>query len=167
VTRSVESLGALRIFHPADPERTVVTAGAPWFMTLFGRDALLTGWMMLPVDPLLALGTLRTLAELQGRRVDPLSEEEPGKILHELRSGPEGQFVLGDGTIYYGSVDATPLFVMLLGELYRWGFDPARLDDLLPHAWRALEWLERYGDAEAAALPQQAAASTQMASHGA
>jgi glycogen debranching enzyme len=146
LTRSVESLGALRIFHPSDPERTVIAAGAPWFMTLFGRDALLTSWMMLPLDPSLALGTARTLAELQGQQVNPLSEEQPGRILHELRSGPAHEFGLGHGNIYYGSADATPLFAMLVGELHRWGIDPHRLDALLPHVWRALEWIENFGD---------------------
>jgi glycogen debranching enzyme len=148
LTRSVESLGALRIFHPSDPERTVIAAGAPWFMTLFGRDALLTSWMMLPLDPSLALGTARTLAELQGRRVNPLSEEQPGRILHELRSGPAHEFSLGHGNIYYGSADATPLFAMLVGEMHRWGIDPHRLDALLPHVWRALEWTEAFGDVD-------------------
>jgi glycogen debranching enzyme len=148
LARSMDSLGALRIFHPDDPERTVIAAGAPWFMTLFGRDSLLTGWMMLPLDPMLALGTVRTLAELQGREVNPISEEQPGRILHEVRSGPAGEFVLGEGNAYYGSVDATPLFVMLVGELYRWGVPPARLDDLLPNVWAALDWMARFGDAD-------------------
>lgn len=146
LTRSVDSLGALRIFHPSDPDRTVVAAGAPWFMTLFGRDSLLTSWMMLPLDPDLALSTARTLAELQGREVDPLSEEQPGRILHEIRSGPQEEFSLGNHNIYYGSIDATPLFVMLIGELHRWGGDRDRIAELLPHVWRALLWIQTHGD---------------------
>src|SRR5438445_1770696 len=121
VTRSAEDLGALRIFDPDYPERAVVAAGAPWFMTLFGRDSLITSWMALLVDPDLALGVLQTLARFQGDKVDPRYDEEPGKILHEMRFGGAASLSLGGGQVYYGSVDATPLFVMLLGELRRWG----------------------------------------------
>ncbi len=143
---STEDLGALRIFDGDRPDRNIVAAGAPWFMTLFGRDALLTSWMLLPLDPSLALGTLHTLARLQGTKVDPLTEEEPGKILHEVRSGLDDGYALGGGDVYYGSVDATPLFVMLLGELRRWGFAADEVNTLLPHADRALEWIEQCGD---------------------
>jgi glycogen debranching enzyme len=143
---SAEDLGALRIFDPDHPERVVVAAGVPWFMTLFGRDSLLTSWMLLPVDPTVALGTLQSLAQLQGSKVDPLTEEEPGRILHEVRSGLDAEMALGGGNVYYGSIDATPLFVMLLGELRRWGQAAPDVDALLPHADRALDWIERYGD---------------------
>lgn len=146
VARSVEDLGALRIFDPDEPERTVVAAGAPWFMTLFGRDSLLTSWMALLVDPDLALGVLQTLARFQGSDVDPRYEEEPGRILHEMRFGSAPSLSLGGGQVYYGTVDATPLFVMLLGELRRWGLSPQAVDELLPHADRALQWIEQFGD---------------------
>jgi glycogen debranching enzyme len=144
--RSVEDLGALRIFDPEHPRWPVVAAGAPWFMALFGRDSLLTAWMLLPWDPGLALGTLRTLAAWQGNDVDAASEEEPGKILHEVRFGPAASFALGGRSAYYGSVDATPLFVMLLGELQRWAGKDNAIASLLPHADRALEWIEACGD---------------------
>ena len=124
----------------------MVAAGAPWFMTLFGRDSLLTSWMAMIVDPDLALGTLQTLARFQGRTVNPLTEEEPGRILHEMRFGEAAGISLGGGTIYYGSADATPLFVMVLGELQRWGSRRGDVDALLPAADRALEWITRYGD---------------------
>jgi glycogen debranching enzyme len=143
---SAEDLGALRIFDGDQPDRSVVAAGAPWFMTLFGRDALLTSWMLLPLDPSLALGTLHTLARLQGTKADPLTEEEPGRILHEVRSGLDSEYALGGGEVYYGSCDATPLFVMLLGELRRWGVARGEVDALIPHADRALAWIEKYGD---------------------
>ena len=143
---SAEDLGSLRIFDGHRPDRSVVAAGAPWFMTLFGRDALLTSWMLLPLDPSLALGTLNTLAQLQGSKVDPLTEEEPGRILHEVRSGLDSGYALGGGDVYYGSIDATPLFVMLLGELRRWELARSDVDALLPHADRALAWIEKYGD---------------------
>jgi glycogen debranching enzyme len=146
VARSAEDLGALRIFDPDYPERTVLAAGAPWFMTLFGRDSLLTSWMALLVDPDLALGVLQTLARFQGERVDPRNEEEPGRILHEMRFGEAASLSLGGGKVYYGSADAGPLFVMLLGELRRWGLARELVDRLLPHADRALAWIDGYGD---------------------
>jgi glycogen debranching enzyme len=148
VARSVDDLGALRIFDPDYPERTVVAAGAPWFMTLFGRDSLITSWMALLVDPDLALGVLQTLARFQGSTVDPRNEEEPGRILHEMRFGEAASLSLGGGKVYYGTADATPLFVMLLGELRRWGLANEVVDQLLPHADRAIEWIERFGDAD-------------------
>ena len=146
VARSSEDLAALRLFDPDHPERTVVAAGAPWFMTLFGRDSLLTSWMAMLVDSDLALGTLETLALHQGREVDPVTEEEPGRILHEVRFGESAELSLGGGRIYYGSIDATPLFVMLLGELGRWGNRRDAVDALLPAADRALDWIEQFGD---------------------
>jgi glycogen debranching enzyme len=146
--RSLEDLGALRLFDPAHPERVTVAAGAPWFMALFGRDSLLSSYMALPLDPTLALGTLQSLARLQGTKVDPGTEEEPGRILHETRVGLDFPLVHGGGTVYYGTADATPLFVVLLGELRRWGIAKEQVDALLPHADRALEWIERYGDVD-------------------
>jgi len=146
--RSVEDIGALRIFDPEHPGRPVVAAGAPWFMALFGRDSLLTSWMLLPWDDSLATGTLQTLAARQGQRTDPASEEEPGRILHEIRFGPAASLALGGRSVYYGTADATPLFVMLLGELRRWGRHDAVTQELLPHADRALDWMEHYGDAD-------------------
>ncbi|WP_199433819.1 amylo-alpha-1,6-glucosidase [Qaidamihabitans albus] len=144
--RSVDDLGSLRIFDPRHPERAVVAAGVPWFMAVFGRDSLLTSWMLLPLDERLALGTLQTLAAYQGTTVDPRTEEQPGRILHEMRFGPAASLALGGGNIYYGTADATPLFVMLLGELRRWGLDQREVEALLPHADRALDWIERHGD---------------------
>jgi glycogen debranching enzyme len=147
--RGKTDLAALRIFDENHTDRPPsVAAGAPWFMTIFGRDSLTASWMALPVDRSLALGTLWTLADLQGERVDPLNEEEPGKIMHELRSGVDSGILHGGprSAAYYGSVDATPLFVMLLGELRRWGLHSAEVEKLLPHADRAMEWIARYGD---------------------
>jgi glycogen debranching enzyme len=146
VARGEEDLGALRIFDPEDPDLAVVAAGAPWFMTLFGRDSLITAYMALVVDPSLAVGTLRTLARYQGTKVDPLAEEEPGRIPHELRWGLARSLARGSGSLYYGSVDATPLFVMVLGEVRRWGLANDVVEELLPHADRALDWITQYGD---------------------
>ncbi|XVV00593.1 amylo-alpha-1,6-glucosidase [Actinosynnema sp. CA-248983] len=144
--RSREDLGALRIFDPDRPEDTAIAAGAPWFMTLFGRDSILASFMSLAIDPTLALGTLRTLAHHQGSRVDPDSEEEPGRILHEMRFGADASLALGGGNIYYGTADATPLFVVLVGELSRWGIGRDHVAAMMPHVDRALEWVEHYGD---------------------
>lgn len=144
--RSYDDLGALRIEDPAYPERIVVAAGAPWFMTLFGRDSLWASEMALPVDPSLALGTLQTLADRQGKVVDPVSEEEPGKILHEVRLGVSSGLALGGKSVYYGSVDATPQFVMTLASVSRWGFAKETIAALLPNADRALDWVRNYGD---------------------
>jgi glycogen debranching enzyme len=144
--RSRQDLGSLRIFDRDDSSRVAVAAGAPWFMALFGRDSLLTAYMALGVDLDLAAGTLTTLASHQGTRVDPLTDEQPGRILHEVRLGVESGLSLGGGSTYYGSVDATPLFVVLLGELARWSSDRALVAELLPAADRALAWVEEYGD---------------------
>jgi glycogen debranching enzyme len=148
IARSAEDLGALRIFDPEFPERVVVAAGAPWFMTVFGRDSLLTAWMALLVDPDLARGVLQTLARFQGTDIDPRHDEEPGRILHEMRFGDAASLSLGGGSIYYGTADATPLFVMLLGEMRRWGVAREMVDELLPNAARAIEWIEKFGDAD-------------------
>ncbi|WP_084478934.1 amylo-alpha-1,6-glucosidase [Nocardia jejuensis] len=144
--RTESDLGALRMDDPAD-HTAYVAAGAPWFMALFGRDSLLTSWMALLLDSHLAMGTLRQLAKLQGVTEDPVTEEEPGRIMHEMRHGPGGDQVLG-GSVYYGSVDATPLFVMLLAEARRWGADAAAVRELLPAADAALAWIDDYGDAD-------------------
>ncbi len=146
VARSSEDLGLLRLFDPDHPSRAVVAAGAPWAMTLVGRDSILTSWMALLADPDLALGVLETLARFQGARSDPLTEEEPGRILHEMRFGEGPGLTPCDGHVSYASTDATPLFVMLLGELRRWGLAREVVERLLPHADAALDWVEHFGD---------------------
>ena len=138
--QALADLAALRIVDRAHPDRVVVAAGAPWFMTLFGRDSLLTSWMTLPFDASLARGVLRALAELQGHVDDPASEEQPGKILHELRRhGGGGPFA--ERSRYYGTVDATPLFIALAAEAWRWGaVDLTDLTELAPAIGAALGW---------------------------
>ena len=146
---SVADLGSLRIFDPDHPARAIPAAGAPWFMALFGRDSLLTSWMTLPLDPTLALGTVHALAEAQGRVEDPLTDEQPGRILHERRFGWSSAGVDSAGEHrYYGTADATPLFVMLVGEMLRWGIPAARLVDVMPAVDRALGWIADHGDAD-------------------
>jgi glycogen debranching enzyme len=148
ISRSASDLGALRIYDPDHPELPILAAGAPWFMTLFGRDSLLTAWMTLIADPSIAHGVLETLARFQGDDVDPITEEQPGKILHEIRFGRSEALALGGGERYYGSVDATPLFVMLLAEVLRWNANDDLVMRLLPHADRAMEWIENFGDSD-------------------
>ncbi|MEV4706375.1 glycogen debranching N-terminal domain-containing protein [Actinoplanes sp. NPDC049316] len=144
LTRTEIDLGVLQAPDPRTGQ-PFVAAGAPWYMTLFGRDSLLTAWMALPLDLSLAVGTLQALAATQGRTTDPRTEEQPGRILHELRLGPDSDRALG-GNRYYGTVDASPLFVMLLGEAWRWGAGEAVVRDLLPAADAALDWIDTYGD---------------------
>ena len=146
VARGIDDLGALRMFDREHPGRAVVAAGAPWFMALFGRDSLLTAWMALPAAPELALGVAQTLAERQGATTDPDTEEQPGRILHESRFGLASELSAHRGATYYGTADATALFVMLVGELQRWGADPHDIDALLPAVDAALDWIDRFGD---------------------
>jgi glycogen debranching enzyme len=146
IRQATDDLGVLRMADPDVPDSYVIAAGAPWFMTLFGRDSLLTAWSALLVDPRLARGVLHTLARFQGSDVDPRTEEEPGRILHEMRFAEAGSSALGGGNVYYGTVDATPLFAMLVGELHRWGIGDAHVAGLTPHVDRALAWIESFGD---------------------
>ncbi len=144
--QSVQDLGTLRVFDPDHPDRLVVAAGAPWYMTLFGRDSLLTAWMTLPFAPNLARGVLDTLAEHQGVDFVDDTEEEPGRILHEVRFGGLGASSFSRARRYYGTADATPLFVMLIAEAARWGLDERAIARLLPHVDRAIGWMRGAGD---------------------
>jgi glycogen debranching enzyme len=148
VDQALADLAALRIVDRAHPDRPIVAAGAPWFMTLFGRDSLLTAWMTLPFDGSLAGGVLASLADLQGREDDPGSEEQPGRILHELRRhGGNGAF--SSRNRYYGTVDATPLFVGLTAEAWRWrAIDHDALRALAPAIGRAVDWVIGPGDSD-------------------
>jgi len=139
VARSLDDLQALRL---SDGDDVYLGAGVPWFLTLFGRDSIWAARMLLPVGTGLAAGTLRVLARRQGTRADPASGEAPGKILHELR---RQEFVLDDGlhlpAAYYGTIDATPLWISLLHDAWRWGLPESQVGELLPHLEAALGWL--------------------------
>ena len=145
VEQALIDLAALQIRDVAHPGRVLVAAGAPWFMTLFGRDSLLTARMSLPFDASLAPGVLLTLAELRGHRYDPVAEEEPGKILHEVRHGAGGE-PFTQRSRYFGSVDATPLWLMVVADAWRWGaIDSATLEQLSPAVVAAVGWLDAKG----------------------
>ncbi|MFP5336113.1 MAG: glycogen debranching N-terminal domain-containing protein [Actinomycetes bacterium] len=153
VRRALGDLSALRLATTAAPDDVFVAAGAPWFLTLFGRDSLWVARMLLPLGTSLAGSTLRVLAARQGRDVDAGSAEEPGKILHELRrdaldlpTDPAGGIHLPP--VYYGTVDATSLWVCLLHDAWRWGLPAEEVEALLPHLEAALEWTTTHGDSD-------------------
>jgi glycogen debranching enzyme len=129
-----------------DGEQHVIAAGIPWFATLFGRDSIIAAYQSLVLEPQLAIDTLRVLARYQGTEVADGYDEQPGKILHEYRTGEmvrNREMPFGP---YYGSVDSTPLFLILLSETFNWTADEQLVQELLPNIYRALEWIERYGD---------------------
>jgi glycogen debranching enzyme len=140
------SLLDLRMLRSQLDGQSYCAAGIPWFATLFGRDSLVTAIEMLAFDPSLAEQTLRVLAQRLGRRVDLVHEEEPGKVLHELRSGEIAATGVTPLARYYGTVDATPLFLCLLAEHADWTGTLQLFDELAPEVEQALGWIERYAD---------------------
>jgi glycogen debranching enzyme len=118
----------------------------PWFATLFGRDALISAFQSLAFRPQIAIETLEVLAALQATEDDPWRDAEPGKILHELRTGEMARSGELPHTPYYGSVDSTPLWLILFGATFDWTGDRAVVDRLWPNAMAALDWIDRYGD---------------------
>jgi len=144
IDRSLTDLASLLVEDPLDTSDMFLAAGSPWFLTLFGRDALWAARMMLPLTVDLAHTTLRVLARRQGERHDERTEEAPGKILHEVRHG--GLVERADlPARYYGSIDATPLWVIVLSDAWRWGLPDDDVAALLPACERALEWMARDG----------------------
>ncbi len=138
VRQSLADLGGLLL---RDGEDAFVAAGAPWFLTLFGRDSLWVARLLVPYSTDLALSTLRTLARRQGERTDPDAEEQPGKILHEVRSTTLELGGMSLPPVYYGTVDATPLFVCTLADAWQWGAERDQVAALLPAVRRCLEWV--------------------------
>ncbi|GAA1967192.1 glycogen debranching N-terminal domain-containing protein [Terrabacter lapilli] len=143
VDASLADLRSLLLRDPADPGDVFAAAGTPWYLTLFGRDSIWTARMMLPLGTTLAAGTLRALARRQGTAWDAETAEAPGKIPHELRrttyEDATVDFTLP--TVYWGTVDATALWICLLHDAWRWGMPAEEVRDLLPHLRAAASWL--------------------------
>ncbi|MGM0603437.1 MAG: glycogen debranching N-terminal domain-containing protein [Bacillota bacterium] len=124
----------------------IPAAGTPWYAVPFGRDSIITALQTLCFNPEFSRSVLKTLAHFQGRKVDPTKEEEPGKIFHELRTGELAALEKIPHTPYYGTADATPLFLILAGEYYRWTGDLNFIKSILKNLELALEWIDKYGD---------------------
>jgi glycogen debranching enzyme len=144
--RSLVDLAALRFSPPVAGGRSLPAAGLPWFMTMFGRDSIFTSLQALPFTPELAATTLKALGDWQGSRVDDFRDEDPGRILHEMRYGEMTAFEERPHSPYYGAVDATPLYVVLLDEYERWTGDRKLVRELEREARAALNWIDEYAD---------------------
>jgi glycogen debranching enzyme len=153
IERSIGDLHSLLVRAGTD---RYFAAGTPWFLTLFGRDSLWSAMMALPLGVDVAGETLRLLARNQGERHDPITEEAPGKILHEVRHGP--QVDRGDlPPRYFGTIDATPLFVIAAEQAWRWGLAARSVEALLPHVERALAWMRDDGQSDGSGFLRYAA----------
>jgi len=147
--RALERASAdLRLLLNTDVETgdRYIAAGVPWFSCLFGRDSLIASLQLLSVRPQIARNTLALLARYQATEIDDWRDAQPGKILHELRTGELARTNEIPHSPYYGTVDATPLWLMLLDEYERWTGDDELLEQLWPNAIAALGWIEKYGD---------------------
>jgi glycogen debranching enzyme len=145
--QSAMDLLSMRIDKRIDNQPvTLISAGLPWFLTLFGRDTLITAYQTVAFGPSLAQGALLTLAAHQGREFDDFSDQEPGKILHEYRSGELASLRLRPYAPYYGTADATQLWLILLSEYWRWTLDDDFIRELRDNAYAALKWIDEYGD---------------------
>src|SRR5204862_8194100 len=144
--RSLIDLAALRFSPVIAGGKSLPAAGLPWFMTMFGRDSIFTSLQALPFTPELAATTLRVLGSRRGTRTDDFRDEDPGRILHEMRYGELTAFEERPHSPYYGSADATPLYVVLLDEYERWTGDHRLVHELEYEARAALNWIDEYAD---------------------
>jgi len=144
--QSLTDLAALRFESVLFPGVSLPAAGLPWFMTVFGRDSLIASLQAVPFVPELAETTLRVLAARQGTKIDDFRDEEPGRILHEIRFGELVHFEERPHSPYFGTSDATPLFLVLLDETHRWTGNDKLIAELEPAARQALRWIDEYGD---------------------
>lgn len=145
--RAIEDFAALRLYEQeSSPDHWMPAAGLPWFMALFGRDSLIASMQAMVAQPAVAWGTLENLARWQSDVTDPERDAEPGKMPHELRVGEWAHFGLVPHRPYYGTADATSLYLLLLAESYRWTGDPQALASFRGTAERCLEWIDRHGD---------------------
>ena len=140
------SKGDFHALQIPEGKEHVIAAGIPWFATMFGRDSIVAAFQSLILSPQLASETLRVLARYQGKVRDDWRDEEPGKMPHELRDGEMTRADEVPFSPYYGSVDATPLWLILLSETFNWTADEQLVRELLPNAYRALEWIDCCGD---------------------
>jgi glycogen debranching enzyme len=157
LNRAVDDLHALYVCANSVP---VISAGIPWYSTVFGRDSIITSLETLPLNPRIAMDTLRYLARHQGVTDNPETEEQPGKIMHELRRGEMARNGEIPHVPYYGTIDATPLWLVLLHETWRWTGDEPLVRDLLPHAERALNWIHQHGDLDGDGLVEYAGSAS-------
>jgi glycogen debranching enzyme len=142
------SLGDLEMLRSGSDNFRYFAAGIPWYVALFGRDSIITALQMLAYDAQIAEQTIRLLALHQGKEVNDWRDEEPGKILHELRVGEMANLNEIPHTPYYGTIDATPLWLMLIGRHAAWTGDLRLFNELRPHIEAALNWIENYGDSD-------------------
>lgn len=150
ITRSQSDLEMMIV---GNPEANYPYAGVPWFSIVFGRDGIITALECLWLNPAIARGVLELLASHQTKEGDSASEAEPGKILHEMRKGEMSALGEVPFRCYYGSVDGTPLFVMLAHSYYVRTGDRALIERLWPHLERALHWIDTYGDCDGWNIP--------------
>jgi glycogen debranching enzyme len=161
------SFADLRMLLMREREETFFAAGVPWYVALFGRDSIITALETLLYDPSIAANTLTLLANYQGKRQDGWRDEEPGKIPHELRVGEMANLHEVPQTPYYGTVDATPLFVVLLAEYVRWTGDVDLWQRLRGNIDEALTWIDRYADHDGDGFTDyQSRSNKGMANHG-
>jgi len=162
IEKSVVDLASLRLQACVEGnEFSLPAAGLPWFMAIFGRDTLITSYQAMWVGPELAKGALTALAGFQGTEVNDFKDEEPGKILHEIRFGELTALGSKPHRPYYGSVDSTPLWLIVLNEYWRWTGDDETVRALEQNARRALEWVERHGDLDGDGFLEYATRSPQ------
>lgn len=145
--QSVEDLGALRLYdYDLAPDVWIPAAGVPKFVTLFGRDSLIVSLQNMMIHPGFARGALQKLAQFQATELDDWRDAQPGKILHEIRHGELAHFKQIPHTPYYGTADATPLYLIALHETWKWLGDESLLRDYRDVALRCLDWIDKYGD---------------------
>lgn len=160
--KAVMDLGALRIEkRPMQEPVALPAAGMPWFLTIFGRDTLIAAYQGVSFGQRLAQGTLQALASLQGRAIDDFRDEQPGKILHEIRSGELTVLGTTPHNPYYGSADSTALWLILLSEYWRWTRDDDFVRGLRDNAYAALRWIDEYGDLDGDGYVEYATRSPQ------
>ncbi len=160
--QSVEDMGALRLYErDLSPDIWVPAAGVPWFVTIFGRDSLVVSLQNMVVHAGFARGALKKLAQLQATEIDDWRDAEPGKIPHELRFGELAHFHKVPHTPYYGTADATPLYLIVLHEAWKWMGDNALLHEYRDVALRCLDWIDQYGDLDGDGFQEYKSRSSQ------